>query len=59
MDGDYPAPWASGIHNVWLQITAEIVTGRRFVDHESAIILKVPKPYPGYATREYPWMTPM
>jgi len=38
MDGMFPTPWASGIHNVWLQITAEIVTGRRFGDYESVII---------------------
>jgi nitroimidazol reductase NimA-like FMN-containing flavoprotein (pyridoxamine 5'-phosphate oxidase superfamily) len=24
-----PRPWAEGIHNVWLQITPRIVTGRR------------------------------
>jgi nitroimidazol reductase NimA-like FMN-containing flavoprotein (pyridoxamine 5'-phosphate oxidase superfamily) len=24
-----PKPWASGIHNTWLAITAETVTGRR------------------------------
>ncbi|HEX4868603.1 MAG TPA: pyridoxamine 5'-phosphate oxidase family protein [Acidimicrobiales bacterium] len=25
----FPAPWASGVHNVWLQITPRVVTGRR------------------------------
>jgi len=26
---DFPAPWASGVHNVWLMITPQILTGRR------------------------------
>jgi uncharacterized protein len=26
---DFPAPWASGVHNVWLVITPQILTGRR------------------------------
>jgi uncharacterized protein len=29
MDGQFPAPWAVGIHNVWLQIVPQTVTGRR------------------------------
>jgi uncharacterized protein len=29
MDGHFPAPWAVGIHNVWLQIVPQTVTGRR------------------------------
>ena len=29
MEGQYPAPWAAGIHNVWLQIVPHTVTGRR------------------------------
>ena len=29
MDGHFPAPWAFGIHNVWLQIVPHTVTGRR------------------------------
>jgi nitroimidazol reductase NimA-like FMN-containing flavoprotein (pyridoxamine 5'-phosphate oxidase superfamily) len=29
MDGNFPAPWAFGIHNVWLQIVPHTVTGRR------------------------------
>jgi len=29
MDGRFPTPWAFGVHNVWLQITPETVTGRR------------------------------
>ena len=27
--GHPPAPWALGIHNVWLRITASAMTGRR------------------------------
>jgi nitroimidazol reductase NimA-like FMN-containing flavoprotein (pyridoxamine 5'-phosphate oxidase superfamily) len=29
MDGHLPTPWATGIHNVWLQIVPHSVTGRR------------------------------
>jgi len=29
MDGHFPKPWAEGIHNVWLQIVPDTVTGRR------------------------------
>jgi hypothetical protein len=29
MKGRFPAPWAFGIHNVWLQIVPHTVTGRR------------------------------
>lgn len=29
MEGHFPAPWAAGIHNVWLQIEPQTVTGRR------------------------------
>ena len=29
MNGHFPAPWAFGIHNVWLQIVPHTVTGRR------------------------------
>jgi uncharacterized protein len=29
MEGHFPAPWAAGIHNVWLQIEPQSVTGRR------------------------------
>jgi uncharacterized protein len=29
MDGHFPTPWAVGIHNVWLQIVPQTVTGRR------------------------------
>jgi nitroimidazol reductase NimA-like FMN-containing flavoprotein (pyridoxamine 5'-phosphate oxidase superfamily) len=29
MDGHFPKPWAAGIHNVWLQIVPQTVTGRR------------------------------
>ena len=39
MDGAAPMPWASGIHNTWLEISAEIVTGRRFGEHQPALIV--------------------
>jgi nitroimidazol reductase NimA-like FMN-containing flavoprotein (pyridoxamine 5'-phosphate oxidase superfamily) len=39
MDGGPPIPWASGIHNTWLEIAAEIVTGRRFGDYQPAVIV--------------------
>ena len=29
MGGHPPAPWAAGIHNVWLRVVASDVTGRR------------------------------
>ncbi len=30
MHGTFPAPWASGVHNAWLRLRSELVTGRRF-----------------------------
>ena len=36
MDGHFPAPWAFGIHNVWLQIVPHIVTGRRLGNERSS-----------------------
>ncbi len=38
MDGEAPMPWASGIHNTWVEISAELVTGRRFGKHQEALI---------------------
>jgi nitroimidazol reductase NimA-like FMN-containing flavoprotein (pyridoxamine 5'-phosphate oxidase superfamily) len=29
MEGHPPTPWAFGVHNVWLQLTPGIMTGRR------------------------------
>lgn len=29
MDGHFPAPWAFGVHNVWLEIEPRVLTGRR------------------------------
>lgn len=29
MDGHFPTPWAAGVHNVWLRIVPNTVTGRR------------------------------
>jgi nitroimidazol reductase NimA-like FMN-containing flavoprotein (pyridoxamine 5'-phosphate oxidase superfamily) len=36
MDGHFPAPWAFGIHNVWLQIAPHSVTGRRLGKERSS-----------------------
>ena len=36
MDGRFPAPWAFGLHNVWLQITSTTVTGRRLAARREA-----------------------
>ena len=36
MDGHFPAPWAFGIHNVWLQIAPHTVTGRRLGPERSS-----------------------
>ena len=36
LDGDFPRPWASGIHNIWLRITPSAVTGRRLGPRRSA-----------------------
>lgn len=38
LDSEAPAPWAFGIHNTWLEIAAEMVTGRRFGEHQEALI---------------------
>jgi uncharacterized protein len=36
MDGHFPTPWASGIHNVWLQLAAHSITGRRLGSEQSS-----------------------
>jgi uncharacterized protein len=36
--GEAPAPWAYGIHNTWIEIAAEMVTGRRFGEHQEGLI---------------------
>ena len=36
MDGHFPTPWAAGIHNVWLQIVPQSVTGRRLGTEQSS-----------------------
>jgi uncharacterized protein len=36
LQGDFPRPWAFGIHNVWLRITPQHVTGRRLGPRRSA-----------------------
>jgi nitroimidazol reductase NimA-like FMN-containing flavoprotein (pyridoxamine 5'-phosphate oxidase superfamily) len=39
MDGAFPHPWAEGVHNVWVSITARKVTGRRLTVPYVAAIL--------------------
>ncbi len=39
MEGGPPTPWATGIHNTWLEIPAEMVTGRRFGEYQPALIV--------------------
>ncbi len=34
-----PRPWAEGIHNVWVQLSAEIVTGRRLGSFEPPLVM--------------------
>jgi nitroimidazol reductase NimA-like FMN-containing flavoprotein (pyridoxamine 5'-phosphate oxidase superfamily) len=29
LHGQFPTPWAAGVHNVWVEIVPESVTGRR------------------------------
>ena len=29
MHGTFPTPWAQGVHNVWIRIVPETITGRR------------------------------
>ena len=36
MAGGFPAPWAFGVHNVWLKITPTTVTGRRLAEQRVA-----------------------
>jgi uncharacterized protein len=33
----YPAPWASGVHNIWLAIAPTLVTGRRLEHPHSPV----------------------
>jgi hypothetical protein len=35
IDGEPPLPWAIGVHNVWLQITPGVITGRRLGEAHS------------------------
>lgn len=37
--GNFPAPWANGVHNVWLRITPEKVTGRRLGEETYALLI--------------------
>jgi nitroimidazol reductase NimA-like FMN-containing flavoprotein (pyridoxamine 5'-phosphate oxidase superfamily) len=36
MEGDFPRPWAFGVHNVWLRIRTRAITGRRLGAERSA-----------------------
>ncbi len=36
MEGRFPAPWALGVHNVWLRISTRTVTGRRLAAERTA-----------------------
>lgn len=38
IEGQLPVPWATGVHNVWLQITPLKVTGRRLGDTSVATL---------------------
>ena len=37
MEGHFPTPWAAGIHNVWLQIVPQTVTGRRLGETRTSL----------------------
>ena len=37
MEGQFPAPWAAGIHNVWLRIVPQTVTGRRLGETRTSL----------------------
>lgn len=34
-----PRPWAEGIHKVWVQLSAEVVTGRRLGAYEAPLVM--------------------
>ena len=36
MEGHFPRPWAAGLHNIWLRITPDTVTGRRLGEIDEA-----------------------
>ncbi len=39
MAGGPPRPWAEGIHNVWVQLAADVVTGRRLGAYEAPLVM--------------------
>lgn len=39
MGGGPPRPWAEGIHKVWVQLSAEAVTGRRLGAYEAPLVM--------------------
>ncbi len=38
MPDGFPAPWAVGIHNIWLQVTPHMLTGRRLAEPENPTV---------------------
>lgn len=34
-----PRPWADGIHNVWIRLAGEVVTGRRLGSYEAPLVM--------------------
>jgi len=34
-----PRPWAAGVHNVWVRIQPELVTGRRLGEHSVPLVI--------------------
>ena len=38
LHGEFPKPWASGVHNTWLKITPTAVTGRRLGQERASLI---------------------
>lgn len=39
MPGGPPRPWAEGVHKVWIQMAAEVVTGRRLGAYEAPLVM--------------------
>jgi len=38
LHGQFPRPWATGVHNVWLQLTPTVVTGRLLGAEHSVLV---------------------
>ena len=39
LSGGPPRPWAEGVHNVWVRIRPEVVTGRRLGEHSAPLVI--------------------